>query len=155
MADGASAERLMQELGPVLNPEAILKIGEAGYCWSVVVRDDVRIDVSFEEINETFVFLAMLGAVPEDAAKDVYELLLRFSFLVRENGGLHAALDAEGEAVLAYRCPAGDLDVSRLAALLGNLATYVEAWSKTIDGTSPGDASHRLMAMDPAAGIRV
>lgn len=154
MSSAETAERLLEELGPILDPEAILKLAEPGL-WSVVVRDDIQIDVSFEEADETFLFKAPLGGVPQDRAKGVYEMLLRFSFLVRETGGLHAALDGDGEAVLIYRHPASDLEVSRLALLLNNLADSVAAWSDAIAGAGQDDHDRSPPAIDPAAGIRV
>ncbi|MCG8691414.1 MAG: type III secretion system chaperone [Minwuiales bacterium] len=138
MSEESTTETLFRELGPLFDPAAVLH-DEAQSTWAVVIDDETRIDVAHDAEDEQLVFTLDLGTVPEEAASRVHELLLRFSFVWQDTGGLHGALDAEGSAVLMYKHPVAGLDVRRLYALLGNLAQYRELWADLIDRAEADD----------------
>ncbi len=148
MSDKATAEKLFQELGPLLDPAAIV-YDDAAAQWAVVIDDRTRIDVGFDETAGQFVFALDLGQVPDRSADTVHELLLRFSFLWRETGGLTAALDAEGRAVLMYRHAVQDLELQRLHTLLQNLVHHRRIWADLI-ARSETEAIDAAAAESPA-----
>ena len=132
------AEKLFGELGPLLEPVAIVYDEEEAH-WAVMIDGDQQIDVVYDEQVERFVFAMDLGAVPEESAETIHELLLRFSFVWRQTGGLHAALDDEGHAVLMYKHAVQGLDVQTLQGLLGGLHTHLEYWCDLIANTGSGE----------------
>lgn len=138
MSNRAHAERLFEELGPLLEPVAIAYDEEEAH-WAVIIDETSQIDIVYDEGAERFIFALDLGPVPEEAADVVHELLLRFSFVWRETGGLHAALDDEGHAVLMYKHAVQDLDVQTLQGLLGGLDTHRQCWAPLIADVDVGD----------------
>lgn len=132
------AEKLFEELGPLLEPLAIAYDEEEAH-WAVLIDEDQQIDVVYDEQVERFVFAIDLGPVPEEAAETVHELLLRFSFVWRRTGGVHTALDDEGHAILMYKHAVQGLDVQTLQGLLGGLHAHSEYWRDLIADTDGGD----------------
>ena len=154
MSNKAHAERLFNELGPLLEPLIITYDADEAH-WVVVIDETNRIDIVYDEANERFVFALDLGDVPDEAAGTVHELLLRFSFVWDQTGGLHAALDDEGRAVLMYKHPARDLDVQTLQALLRGLHTHGQYWAGLIaDAAGDDDLSEALEDVEPVGVIR-
>jgi len=131
MSDKATAENLFRDLGPLLDPAAIV-YDEAESRWAVVIDQTTRIDVGYGDGAEQLVFALDLGPVPDQTADQVHELLLRFSYVWRETGGLYGALDAEGRATLMYTCAVQGLDVQRLQTLLRNLLDHRRLWADLI-----------------------
>ena len=155
MSGKARVERLFLELGPLLEPLAIAYDEDEAH-WAVVIDETSQIDVVYDEGTECFVFALDLGAVPEEAAEPVHELLLRFSFVWRQTGGLHAALDGDGRAVLMYKHAVQGLDVQALQALLGNLHTHRQHWANLIaDAGNDGVSSEAPETAAPFGSIRV
>lgn len=154
--DMATAERLFDELGPILDPIAVAHDADQAL-WSLLIDEDVSIDVAFDEQDGELVFALDLGEVAEETAADVYELLLRFSFVWRETGGLYAALDGEGHAVLMYRRSLQGLDVQRLQAMLSNLHDYRNLWSALIADIHADDDGEAVEPepLVPPGGLRV
>ena len=155
MGDKATAEQLFEELGPVLDPAAIV-YDAAEVQWAVLIDQTVRIDVGYDADAGQFVFALDLGRIPDHGFDQVTELLLRFSYVWRETGGLHGALDPEGHAVLMYKHAVAGLDVQRLHALLANLATHQRMWADLIDRCEDEDFdTDSIDHLVPAGGIRV
>ena len=127
MSGKAVAERLFQELGPVLDPASIIYDAENAQ-WVVVLDDEVQIDVAYDAESGQLVFALNLGDVPDSSAAQVHEMLLRLSF----TGGLHAALDADGKGVLMFKHPLEHFDIQRLRSLLQNLAAHRSLWAELV-----------------------
>lgn len=140
MSNMAHVERLFEELGPLLEPLAVAYDQEEAH-WAVVIDETNQIDIVYDEDTECFVFALDLGAVPDETAESVHELLLRFSFVWRQTGGLHAALDGEGHAVLMYKHAVQGLDVQTLQALLDSLHTHSQYWAELIADVGDGDVA--------------
>ena len=155
MTDKTVAERLFEELGPLLDPAAIV-YDKAQLQWTVAIDEDTRIDVGYDEGDNDLIFALDLGEIPDESTERVHDLLLRFSFVWRETGGLYAALDAEGRAFLMYRHTLQQLDVQQLQTLMGNLETNRRTWAEFIVGSGMEDPD-----LDPSdgpssfAGVRV
>ena len=155
MGEKTTAEALFQELGPLLDPVAII-YDEKEPQWVVVIDENTRIDVGYDEGSDQFVFALDLGEVPERNTDRVYELLLRFSFLWRDTGGLHAALDGKSRALLIYRHTVQGLDVQRLQTLMGNLAAHCRTWADIIaNSDTPDFDPDAVEASVPLTGLRV
>lgn len=127
----ARAEALMAELGPVLEPEAII-FEPATMQWSIALDGGRTVDVAYDAAAEALVFALRLGAPPAEAADRAYELLLRFSFLWRETGGLYTALDGDGAAVLMLRRSLEGLDATGLHILLQRLGANQTLWADLV-----------------------
>jgi len=127
--------RLLQDVGPLLDPLAISFDPEDG-SWNVAVDEDTLIGIAFDDASASLVFLLELGMVDDAAAERAHEILLRFSYLWRDTGGIQAALDDEGTPVLIYRRPLAGLDAPKMTTLLRNLAAQREPWM-TVISTPP------------------
>jgi hypothetical protein len=138
MENDTTVNTLFAELGPLFDPAAILHDEETA-TWAVLLDEDTHIDISYDEESEQLVFALGLGPIPPEIADQIYELLLRFSFIWQENGGLHAGLDADGEAHLMFKYPLAGLDAQRLNNLLENLGQYCRIWADLIDRTEAGE----------------
>jgi len=86
---------LLQEVGPLLDPLAISFDPEDG-SWTVAIDEDTVIGIALDEASGMLVFLLELGTVEDVAAERAHEILLRFSYLWRDTGGIQAALDPAG-----------------------------------------------------------
>ena len=153
MSDKAIAEKLFQELGPLLDPEAIV-YDETEPQWAVVVDENTQIAVGYDEEDGQFVFALDLGDVPDQSAERVHELLLRFSYVWRGTGGLYTALDPEGRAILMYKHAVQGLDVQTLQALLDGLYTHSQYWAELIADVGDGDVTEGPENIAPFRIIR-
>jgi len=131
---------LLQEVGPLLDPLAISFDPEDG-SWTVAIDEDRVMGIALDEASGMRVFLLGLGTVEEVAAERAHEILLRFSYLWRDTGGIQAALDDEGTPVLIYRRPLAGLDAPKLNSLLANLAAQRGPWM-TVITQAPASEEH-------------
>lgn len=131
MDDIAATTELLKEVGPLLEPLAIGFDPEDG-SWTVAVDEETSIAIALDQPSGMLVFILELGAIDDAAAERAHEILLRFSYLWRDTGGLQAALDDEGRPVLIYRRSLAGLDAPRLRALLANLAEQRALWGEVI-----------------------
>lgn len=138
MSGKEHAEKLFEELGPLLDPLAVAYDEDEAH-WAVMIDEDHQIDIVYDDQVERFVFAIDLGAVPDEAAETVHELLLRFSFVWRQTGGLHAALDDEGHAILMYKHALQGLDVQTLQGLIGGLHAHHQYWATLVTDAGGGD----------------
>ena len=131
---------LMTELGPVLDPAQIVYFEDQA-TWRILLDEKSLLDLVYEARTGQFVFEVGLGPIPEEKQSTIHELLLRFSYLWKKNGGVFVALDDEGEGVLMFRSALADLDVTRLQALIGNLLDLASRWQELIseEVVSAGD----------------
>jgi len=129
--DIEATTKLLEEVGPLLDPLVIGFDPEDG-SWTVTVDEETAIAIALDPASGMLVFILELGAVDDAVAERAHEILLRFSYLWRDTGGLQAALDDEGRPVLIYRRPLAGLDATRLRALLANLAEQRAPWRAVI-----------------------
>lgn len=118
---------LLEDAGALLEPAVIALVPDDG-TWTVGFDDESVVAIVAAEALDELVFIVGLGTVPADAAAQVHEWLLRASYLWQETGGVQAAIDDRGEAVLIYRRARSGLDAGRLAGLLANLRAQRTAW---------------------------
>ena len=155
VSDAAMAERLFEELGPLLDPAAIV-YDETQSQWTVAIDEDTRIDVGYYEADDELIFALDLGEIPDESVERVHELLLRFSFVWRETGGLHAGLDGEGRPFLMYKHTLQQLDVQQLQTLMSNLAAHREMWAELIGRSATEDPDpDGGESPPPFTGVRV
>lgn len=154
MGELATADRLMEELGELLDPDAILAFAESK-SWSVLPRDDAQIDITLDELDDSLVLAMPVGAVPSASASTVHEMLLRLGFLWRQTGGLHGTLNDEGEAVLLLRRRVDRLDAASLASLIGHFAAYAQEWARAVDQVAFSDQPALASNLPPLGGMRV
>ncbi len=153
MDDNAAVTKLLEEVGPLLDPAAI-SYAPDDQSWTVSIDAETLILLAFDEGGGALEFVTPLGAVPDASAERAHEILLRFSYLWRETGGLYAALDDNGDAALLYRRPLAGLDGTQLNNLLGNLAQQRAVWADVLR-TPPEDIESVVPDVPPFGGIRV
>ncbi|MEM1385247.1 MAG: type III secretion system chaperone [Pseudomonadota bacterium] len=153
MSDASAVTLLFGELGTLLEPEAIIQDPE-GDSWSIALVDGVTVDVSLDEERRMLVFVVDLGPPPQGRIAEVQDVLLRFGFLWRESGGIYAAIDDAGAAVLMQQAPLAGLDLPSLQRLIGRFSAHREAWSAMLD-TVDQDPSESDEPGPPARGALV
>lgn len=144
---------LLEEAGALLEPAVIAFDPEDG-TWTVGFENGGAIAIVCAKALDELVFIVPLGSVPPEAAAQVYEWLLRASYLWQETGGVQAAIDDRGDAVLIYRRARSGLDAGRLAGLLANLHAQRDAWQAIIRAPE-GTRSTMSPPGAPPGGIRV
>jgi Tir chaperone protein (CesT) family len=143
---------LLAELGRTYALEDVLfHEGEAS--WTIGFDAETRIGVAMDEAPEVLSFAVPLVPPPAARAAAVHRLLLRFSYLWRETGGLVAALDARGGPVMMFRCALAQLDPTALYGLLQGLAAQRRAWAVLV--TSDAEEFEAKKDLMPLGGIRV
>lgn len=132
MDDYDDAIEIMGELGDLLEPDAIFFYPDQA-TWSVIVNNETTVDISYDPVARVLIFILDLGSIPEPVEAEIHKILLRFSYLWRETGGIHGAIDAEGRAALMYKRPLARLDTQSLRSLISNLAIQRGLWADLIN----------------------
>ena len=143
----------MTELGPVLEPDAII-FEPSSAQWSIALSGGTRVDAAYDAASETLVFALRLGAPPTEARERVYELLLRFSFLWRDTGGLYTALDGDGTAILMQRQSLEGLDATALGEILRRLVVNRAIWADFVARAQPSEPESAAISV-PFPGVQV
>lgn len=152
MSEIENANKLFAEIGSHA-PVTSVVFNEKAISWIFRLEGDIDVTAAFEDTTGLISFAMPLGPVPGANAAEVHRLLLRFSFLWRETGGLFAALDETEAPVMLYRCSLANLDTGVLAALLNGLMRQRDAWSQIIaQDDAPVESIASFM---PQGGIRV
>jgi len=160
MTDNTQIDALLKELGPLLQPEEILGQDEESR-WLIAIDEETGIEVVHDAEQGRLVFHLHLGPVPEERELEIYRMMLVYSYLWMDTGGLRMSLDNEGGATLLYEHPVLDLDPTLLQTLLTNFADQGRIWRDLINhqpqagvsGEEPGGSPPP--EMPPSGGLRV
>lgn len=113
---------------------------DQGDHWTILLDDGAPVEATLDADDDAISFSVVVAAPEQGLTATSHEFLLRLNFLSRSNGGLHAALDEDGQPVLIVRQRTTKLDATTLLNLLENLARYAEAWSIVLSNDDPDDA---------------
>ncbi|MEM7475294.1 MAG: type III secretion system chaperone [Planctomycetota bacterium] len=135
-------QTLVADVGPLV--EAIETIEELSeHRWGVACSDDLMIEIECLQAANRLSFLVSIGAVRDINETEVYRTLLSYNILWRENGGVHMALDQEGEVALLADIYHLDLTLETLVEILERLIDSASAWRQFLSkaSDSPPDSS--------------
>ncbi len=154
MVSVAHIASLLVEAARLADLGAVVQHGEAGQ-WDLAFDDERLVEATLLADSGLLVLETDLGIPATRDAAALYRLLLEYSYLWRETGGLHIALaPPESRAFLTYGVPAEGTDATLLAHVLGNFHAAATAWAQRLAQPDPQDSDLVAPAMFPGA-IRV
>jgi hypothetical protein len=146
MDDKAFVRLTMQEVGP--RDDRILQVLQTGDESWAVRFEEVDVLIELDPETRRLMFSCELGLVPEERREEVYQLLLTYSLLWRETGGLRMALDADNQAIQLVDLHCSSLTTELLAIVLHNLEERTLLWREFIAG---GAGDHSQAVPPPAS----
>lgn len=151
MIDARKIGQLIAETGP--GDDAILAVVQTGDDSWVIRYEHVDVDLELDAETARLVLSAEIGVPPAERRLSIYELLLAYSLLWRETGGIRMALTgAGGAAVQLVDLAAADLTVGVLATVAANLADRTLVWRAFFTGGAPAETKIDSLA---EMGIRI
>jgi hypothetical protein len=101
-----------------------------------VLRFDSGVDVEVENLTDAghAALSTMIGTPAETERLRVYEAMLIYGMLWRDNGGVHMALtEPRGALMQLAEIPVNDLTQGELAAVIKNFAEKVLIWRSFLE----------------------
>ena len=92
MSSEERLQALVQEVGPLLDPEGIAWFEDEA-SWAIVIDEHTQIDLIHDPDHDRLVCNCDLGPIPTERQPRVHEMLLRLNYLWQDTGGLRGALD--------------------------------------------------------------
>ncbi|RJG48428.1 type III secretion system chaperone [Motilimonas pumila] len=130
MADLSRATALLQQLGPVMEPDAIRLHGED--LWEVETSA-LTIFLQYVEAEDRFTLYAELTIPASSDRTAVLELLLANNSQFMATGGVRMALsEPQGDAIMMVDLALEKLDVQQLQAVLQNFIEKHAYWKLAI-----------------------
>lgn len=118
---------VMSALGEM--DDAIEAIAQRGDSTWLVVRGEIGIEIELDVDDGVITLFTDLGSPAAERRQDVCELLLAYNMLTRETGGVRAALDKPGGALmLIFDFGVMDLTPQLCAQILADFAAKAEVW---------------------------
>jgi len=154
MATLEAVQGIMMRVGTTLDLQQVTEFAEDG-AWSLIFDATTTIDAEYDEARQRVIFTGDIGAVPAQARERALELLLQYSYLWPEHGGVRAALDGpSGHAVLMVDLAAQDIELTRFCDALSNFRAVVDGWRNVLASmTTRGGATGA--SLDMTGFIRV
>lgn len=138
MNDRETVRQILQSAGP--RDDAILEVLQTGDDAWAVRYADVDIDLELEPNTRRLMFSSEIGKLPEGGGEEICRILLTYSLLWRETGGLRMALtEPKGSLVQLVDIHCGDLTAELAVAVLHNLNDRTLLWRDFIAG-DPSEA---------------
>lgn len=148
------AAELMMALGPQTGPVYWVGYDEALGAWSVGFDDGAIVYLEWAVEWEGFMVQAELGSAPSGAERVVYEAVLAYNALWRDNGGARIGIvSAEGEMALMVELPARRLTLEQLQQVLLGVKAQAASWRHGI--ADPGQSGPGELAASCALFNRV
>ncbi|HTH79934.1 MAG TPA: type III secretion system chaperone [Ramlibacter sp.] len=108
---------------------------EGASAWHVAFDGVQSLDIEYDNAMRRIVVSGYLCEVAEESRFEMYEILLQYNFVWSETGGVRMALDASTkQAVIMFEAAVAELDTSRLASLLSNMADAQRVWTEILRG---------------------
>jgi Tir chaperone protein (CesT) family len=116
-----------------------------------VLRFESGIDVEVENLTDTghAALSSMIGTPAETERLRVYEAMLIYGMLWRDNGGVHMALtEPRGALVQLAEIPASDLTQHELTAVIKNFAEKALIWRAFLVPEATGDRMPKFLEQE-------
>ena len=121
-------QQLMQELGPA-TPEIDAVVQTEEPSWAIQFADESIIVIEPAEEPARLVMSAELGAAPEAGERKLYEALLSYNLLWRDNGGVKIGLAGpKGSLILNWELCLEGLTLMDLQAAMARFRKIAASW---------------------------
>ena len=131
MVDADSLSEMLTELGPILEPAAILAATDTA-SWTVAMSEDIGVEMRLDAETDLLVFEARVGPVSE-AGDGIIPRLLAFNADPVQHGGIWMSLDAPGGTVMQSKvCHGEQFDRYRLQNEIQSFIDQLRAWRELI-----------------------
>ncbi len=121
-------QQLMQELGPV-TPEIDAVVQTEEPSWAIQFADESIIVVEPADEPARLVMSAELGTAPESSERKLYEALLSYNLLWRDNGGVKIGLAGpKGSLILNWELCLEGLTLMDLQAAMARFQKVASSW---------------------------
>ena len=131
--------QLMQELGPVLEPESVSQSSDTD--WGIVYDEHTIIELEYEPQGNQLALSCELGRPNADQELATLRHCLLYNYLWQDTSGVVLARSPEGSLIQLYRIPIADLDLQLLCTIIRNFADKAATWRDiiTAGGLGPDD----------------
>jgi len=146
----------MVEACQAIDAESVLQKGEEE--WLIAFDEETLVSLEPGPEANSLVLTIPVGRPDESRRAKTYETLLLFNGRWKENGGVRFSLDEpDGELEQIYELQLADLDVDRLATVIGNFVEAERIWRDVMSqgGVEETDEDLPLAGTDISDAIRV
>lgn len=121
-------QQLMQELGPATpDIDAVVQTEEPS--WAIQFSDESIIVIEPVDEPPRLVMSAEIGTAPETAERQLYEALLSYNLLWRDNGGVKIGLAGpKGSLIINWEISLDGLTLIELQSALVRFLKAVSSW---------------------------
>ncbi|MDC9822999.1 type III secretion system chaperone [Devosia sp. ZB163] len=135
-------KRLIGEIGPALDLEAVLQVAE-GREWELVLAEGLSLRLEYEPSDDRLTLTGDIAPLGPSPSPDLLIQMLQYNSASTQTGGVRLALDADLTAQQIYDTPAAGLALSDLKTIVLGLADKIVAWQGALAGDpkpAPGEA---------------
>lgn len=146
-------------MGPLLEVSEVSE-AEDGLTWILAFEEGAVVFAELDEASDRLVLSIEIGS-PEPASRvDLLELLLAYNGQWTRTGGIRMVLDEPGgQVVQMFELTAGDLEASRLAAILVRFLDIGLGWRRVVSASSnlesDSESDSDESTPQPEGGLRV
>jgi hypothetical protein len=147
-------QALMEELGPADDEiAAVLRTDEAEWAVAFEFEEDKVIVVELDAETGRLYLSTDLGIPAPEHRLAVYETLLTYNAMLRQTGGVLAALNGPGADLLQMmELDAGGLTLDQFGTVLANFQEKAMVWRAYV---ASGEGAPTVEALPSDIGIRV
>jgi hypothetical protein len=128
-----ATRQLIMDMAP--NAADIKEIQESeDGAWAFGLSDESVMTAEWADKPPRLVLTFFLGTPPDERRLAACELLLSFSQMSADTGGVRGGMAADGELTLIYDIPAAPLTEVDLREIVMNFAGLGRKWRQTIQG---------------------
>ena len=125
-------QQLMQELGPATpDIDAVVQTEEPS--WAIQFADESILVIEPADEPPRLVISAELGTAPESGERKLYEALLSYNLLWRDNGGVKIGLAGpKGSLILSWELCLEGLTLMDLQAAITRFRKVAASWQQYV-----------------------
>ena len=132
-------ERLINEIGPALDLEAVLQIAE-GSAWELVLVEGLSLRLHYEPSDDRLTLTGDIAPLGSSPAADLLVRMLQYNAASVETGGVRLALDEDLVVQQIYDTPAAGLSLDDFKTIVLSLADKIVAWQGALSRDPQAEA---------------
>ncbi|KVZ50918.1 type III secretion system chaperone [Burkholderia ubonensis] len=127
MVTSEQLSNIIASIGPQIDD--VVRIFQGNESRWTVQFSDIDIDIEFDEAEERLHFSTVVGPLLEWRKIEILELLLTYSLLYKETGGVRMAMTSVGgDVVQLFDVMASRIDPGMLTEILSRLVENTKIW---------------------------